>query len=398
MRDPDKTPITAGPAATDGTTAAAARAAAIALIEEGNALQEQERLPEAMARYDAAVQADPRCARAHLNRGNVLLADGRLDEARAAYELAMACDPTYPAPHFNLGNLNSRAREFQAAIGNYQRAAELKPDFADAHVAMANAFDSLGSKQEALDSYQRALAIRPDYAEVHFNIALLAISLGRLPDAVASLRKASELRPDYAAAHRTLGVVLKNLGDDSGAETSLRHASSLDPDSPETLRELAAVLESRGQREEAIGLLMRVLEHAPSWSSKMAFAACASRTVFTKNDRVVRLALTTAITEAWAMPFLLCRPALTLIMLDDRIAACVRRANEAWPSRLSAETLFGADGLAALAGDALLHAVLQSVPVTSIEFERFMTSARHALFETASRPQASAADLAALPF
>jgi Tfp pilus assembly protein PilF/SAM-dependent methyltransferase len=371
---------------------------AIALIEEGNALQEQGRITEAMERYDAAVRADPRCARAHLNRGNILLAGARLDEARSAYELAMACDPEYAAPHFNLGNLNSRAGEFAAAVSNYRRAAQLKPDFADAFVAMANAFDSLGSKQEALDSYQRALAIRPNYPEVHLNIALLIMTTGRLREAADHLRRAIELRPDYVAACQTLGVVLSNLGDDSGAETILRHASSIEPGSPEILRELAVVLELRGKRDEAIGLFVRLLERAPSWSSKTAFAACASHTVFTTNDRVVRLALTTAITEAWAMPFLLCRAALSLVMLDERIAACVRRANESWPSRLPAATLFGADGLAALSADPLLHAVLQSGAANSIPFERFLTCARHALLEIASRPPASHADLAALPF
>src|SRR5215469_755398 len=82
------------------------RSSAIALIDEGNALEEQGRNAEAMERYDAAVEADPRCARAHLNRGNILLTDARIDEARSAYELATACDPQYAAAHFNLGNLN----------------------------------------------------------------------------------------------------------------------------------------------------------------------------------------------------------------------------------------------------------------------------------------------------
>ena len=45
------------------------------MIDEGNALEEQGRIAEAMARYGAAVEADPQCARAHLNRGNILLAD-----------------------------------------------------------------------------------------------------------------------------------------------------------------------------------------------------------------------------------------------------------------------------------------------------------------------------------
>lgn len=395
----DKTRMTPDPAAADGAPPAASRDTAIALIDEGNVLEEQGRVDEAMARYNAAVQADPRCARAHLNRGNVLFAGARLDEARSAYQLAIACDPKYAAGHFNLGNLNASAGEFAQALGNYQEAIALKPDFADAFIAMANAFDSLGRTAEALDSYQRALAINPGYAEVHWNIALLAMKQGRLQEAAASLRKAIDLRPDYVAAHRTLARVLSALGDASAAEAGLRRARAVEPGSVEILYELAQVLQSRGKYEEALELLTRVLERAPQWDAKLAFGKCASRTAFTNNDRVVRLALTTAIEESWTYPFQLCRPALTLILLDETITACVRRADESWPARLPASTLFGADGLSALASHALLHAVLQSGPVTSIPFERLLTCARHGLLETASRPQAPAsADLAALRF
>ena len=36
---------------------------AVALIDEGNALEEEGRVTEAMARYDAALRTDPKCAR-----------------------------------------------------------------------------------------------------------------------------------------------------------------------------------------------------------------------------------------------------------------------------------------------------------------------------------------------
>jgi tetratricopeptide (TPR) repeat protein len=108
---------------------------AIASIDEGNALEEQGRIAEAMARYDAAVKADPRCARAHLNRGNILFAAGQIDEARSAYQLAIVCDPHYAGAHFNLGNLNARAADFEHALRNYQAAIVIKPDFSDAKAA-----------------------------------------------------------------------------------------------------------------------------------------------------------------------------------------------------------------------------------------------------------------------
>jgi tetratricopeptide (TPR) repeat protein/2-polyprenyl-3-methyl-5-hydroxy-6-metoxy-1,4-benzoquinol methylase len=370
-----------------------------ALIDEGNALEEQGRVTEAMARYDAAVQADPRCARAHLNRGNILLAGARIDEARAAYESAIACDPRYAAAHFNLGNLDCRAGEYERALHSYQTAIGIKPEFADAFVAMGNALDSLGRTSDAVASYERALALNPSDPGVHFNLGLLAVTQGRYERAADSLRTAIDIRPDYAEAHHVLGRVLSSVGHLDAAESSLRYALSLAPESDEALYDLAMVLIARGKAPEGVDLTMARLERAPTWKIKMGFASCVARTHFVANHAGVRAALTVAITEPWGAPYQLCRPALSLIMLDTRIAGWVRMVNERWPARPLKSTSFGADGLTALAADTLLQAVLEAAPVSTIEFERSLTVARHALLESATNEQpADASDVAALPF
>ena len=57
------------------------------------------------------------------------------------------------------------------------------------------------------------------------------------------------------------------------------------------------------------------------------------------------------------------------------------------------------DGVAALAADQLLLALLETTTVTTIEFERFLTCARHALLETASGKQSpDPSDMATLRF
>jgi tetratricopeptide (TPR) repeat protein/2-polyprenyl-3-methyl-5-hydroxy-6-metoxy-1,4-benzoquinol methylase len=386
-------------AAVDKSAPVTSTHAALALIDEGNALEEQGRTAEAMTRYDAAVRADPQCARAHLNRGNVLLAGARIDEARSAYQLAIACNPRYAAAHFNLGNLNCRAGEHEDGLHNYQDAIAIKPDFADAFVAMGNALDSLGRASEARQSYERALAINPADAGAHFNLGVLAMAEGRLEPAADSLRRAIDLHPDYSQARHALSRVLSSLGDLDTAEASLRRELSAAPESEEILHDLVAILVARGKSPEAVQLTMRQLERAPTWTIKRAFAACAAHTRFTTDDSAVRAALTAAITEPWGMPFQLCWPALSLVMLDPKIAACVHLVNARWPERLAKETLFGAESLTALATDRLLHALLQAAPVSTIEFERFLTAARHALLETAMQIHPpDAAELAALPF
>jgi 2-polyprenyl-3-methyl-5-hydroxy-6-metoxy-1,4-benzoquinol methylase/Tfp pilus assembly protein PilF len=335
------------------------------MIDEGNVLEEQGRIPEAMGRYEAAIQADPRCARAHLNRGNILLAGAKLDEARSAYELAIAYQPDYAAAHFNLGNLNSRAGEFELALRNYQAAIGIRPDFADAFVAMGNAFDSLDRIAEAVESYQRALAVNPNYAEVHFNLGMLEMRQGRAEEAIRSLRRALAIKPE----------------------------------SEGILYELVTVFLARGKASEALPLLMPALERSPTWMNKITFVSCVERVGFLVNDSRIRAALESAITEPWGRPYRLSRSALSLIVLDRRIASCVRLVNASWPARLPKAAVFGADGLTALAQDSLLHAVLAAAPVSTVEFERFLTCARHALLETVSNEQApDPSDIAALRF
>jgi tetratricopeptide (TPR) repeat protein/SAM-dependent methyltransferase len=375
------------------------RSFAGALIREGNALSNQGRLAEALARYDAAVQVDPQCAPAHVNRGNILLARAEIEEARRAYELAIACDPRHAAAYQNLGNLNFRAGEFAQALRNYQLAAGIRPQIAEAHVGMANALIALGRTTEAAESYRHALTVNPGYAEAHFNLGVLAMTQERLHEAAACLRRTTELRPDHAPAHRMLGAVLNSLGDLAAAQESLRRAAALAPESAEILYELAMVLQYRGRYAEAVPLLLRALQSAPVWTTKIAFGNCAANARFAAKDPAIRAALTTAISEAWAPPHYLCRPALELILLDESIGSCARLANDSWPARLPRAELFGASGGAALAADPLLHALLVAGPVSSLYFERFLTCARHALLEiAASRQPPDSADVAALEF
>jgi len=385
-------------AATNNPLSPTLRSRVTALIDEGNALEEQGRIAEAMARYDAAVQADPRCARAHLNRGNVLFAYGQIHEARNAYQLAVACDPHYAAAHFNLGNLNCQANQYEPALQNYQVAIAIKPDFASAFVAMANALDALGRTPEATEAYQRALAINPNYAEVHFNLGVLAMKEGRREEAADSLLKAIEVRPNYAAAHHALGRVLTRLGRLDAAEASLRRALSLAPDSEEILDNLTGFLVTRGKAPDAVQLVMHQIERSPTWTIKSAFASCVARTKFVTNDPGIRAALTAAITEPWADPNELCRPALSLIMLDPKVARYVRLLNESRPARVPKGSLFDVEGLTVLAGDLLLKALLETAPVSTVEFERFLTAARYALLEAATSERPDSSDLAALQF
>src|SRR5574340_1595107 len=95
----------AAPAAGGGNASAGnAEQDALRLIGEGNALEAQGRIDDAMLRYLEAIRLAPQLARAHLTHGNALLATGALEGALDAYRTALRRKPDYAGAWYNIGN------------------------------------------------------------------------------------------------------------------------------------------------------------------------------------------------------------------------------------------------------------------------------------------------------
>jgi predicted O-linked N-acetylglucosamine transferase (SPINDLY family) len=234
------------------------------LIDEGNALEDQGLLEEALEHYEAAIRLAPHLARAHLNRGNVTLKKGDPEGAVAAYATALLQDPGYAAAHYNIGNAHGKCGRREAAVNSYRRAIELKPEFADAEVALACVLEDLGQLEAAVASYSRALEIRPDYAEVHCNLGNAFRTLGRFDAAMASYRRAVELKPDFVVAHSQLGAVLQKLGKFDDAVACYQRALELNAGFVDGYIGLGNALQEVGRRGEAEANYYSALEINPN--------------------------------------------------------------------------------------------------------------------------------------
>jgi Tfp pilus assembly protein PilF len=157
----------------------ASEAKALALIETGNAIEDENRLEEALAHYQQAISIAPRLARAHLNVGNIQSKLGEMGAAIESFEAAVTIDPAYGAGYYNLGNARVRAHHPQAALKAYDKAIELKPDFVDAHLARADLFGTFFRQQDAATiAYRRVFELAPDYADAHFSESLYLLGMG----------------------------------------------------------------------------------------------------------------------------------------------------------------------------------------------------------------------------
>src|SRR5262249_2227205 len=131
------------------------------------------------------------------------------------------------------------------------------------------------------------------------------------------------------------------------AARAYRRVLALKPDHADTLNNLGCVLQAQGKPAEASACFAQAVALMPQ--------------VFRDYGGIYR----------------------TLLDVLPPLAEGARRAVAAWPQRLSAEELLGGAGIAAIAGDPLLHCMLRSVPVRDVAFERLLTALRLSLLDDA---------------
>ena len=233
--------------------------------------------------------------------------------------------------------------------------------------ALGAAWKEMGWLEDALAPMQRAVALLPDDAEAHTNLGNALNDLGRLEEAEASHRRALKVKPDLAEAHYNLGNTLADQGRLGEAEASYREALRIRPGFVDALNNSAFVLNAQGETMAALDRLMQSLEIKETAKAREFFADCLKGLHLTSVDDRFRNLLVRALTEPWGRPGELARVAIDAIKLAPQTAR-----------------------------DPLLRALLESAPVCDLELERFLTTARSRLLDSAAGN--AAADGEALSF
>jgi len=173
-------------------------------LNEGNRLLRDGQLPEAITRYQHALEVDPNSEDAHFNLGIALAKQGKVQEAIGHYTEALRIMPDYTEAHNNLGNLLAGLGRFDEAIQHFETALRIMPDHATAHNNLGSALARQGRVPEAVTHFLAAVRLLPDYLEAHFNLSMAYLAQNRDTEAAAELKEVLRLKPDFEPARRAL--------------------------------------------------------------------------------------------------------------------------------------------------------------------------------------------------
>ena len=335
-------------------------------------------LAEAERRYKRLLTLFPAHAHSLHNLGLIALQGGNPAAAADLIGRAIAVDDAIADYHYNIALAFRALNRSDDVAAHLERAIALRPDYPFAYLNLGNVRREQGRTREAIACYQRVVALSPNIAAPYFNLANIAAAQGLWSEAARGYEQALAREPNYAEAHAGLGAALLAQRNSVAAVPHLQRALALNPRLFGTYQDLCRAFLALGDLESAIDTSTRALSIAETDDNKALFARCIRFAHFSKDNEQFRTLLWRAMIEGWARPRELADVAISLIKQDATVSACMGRVNAAWPTRLSASELFGAAGLAALARNRLLCALLESDPPTDIETERFLTSVRYA--------------------
>lgn len=240
----------------------------------------ENRMDDAVAEYQALVEAYPYDADARHMLAGVLHDSGRYDEEIEELGVLARLDPNDSVVRSMLGYAHLAKGDFTGAVTELQRYVELEPDSANGHTSLGDAFRAQGELELAADEYRAALASDPDFHVATTNLAVVDALLGRYGDAEERLRSLVE---DEQASPRSrldaafeLASVLRSVGRFTDAESAL---SELEPElEAEQVRE-AMALAVRGDCRAELGdtraarrLIDRAIDHSPGVPTRYLFA------------------------------------------------------------------------------------------------------------------------------
>jgi tetratricopeptide (TPR) repeat protein len=253
---------------------------------------------DAVLLYDQAIAARPQAAIAYSRKADLLIGAGRLEDALAVYQAALDAGLALPAFHRQMGLLLDRLNRMPEAIRSYRLAVEGSRKDKAALALLADALQRDGKSAEAEDALKGWIAESGADAEVYCQLAGVYLARGdleaadrtvgqaiildsqatgprvllaevrfsqkRFDEAVKLARDVLEEVPGNAGLRVLLACALAGLKDFQDAVAEVKALLAAEPENVRWRYLLAGFYSEMGDAENAEKELLRILQKDPN--------------------------------------------------------------------------------------------------------------------------------------
>ena len=197
---------------------------------------------------------------------------GDLTKAERDLKNAISFDPENKDLHVLAGRIALEQGRLEKAFLHLNNAIELdnpeRPRSAEARYYQGVVLQRWQRYADALERYEEAYQIRPDHPPFLTARCEMLVALDRVNEAVQLLESKLNYFDQSAGIRATLGHMYRLVGDHAKAADVFMQASVLDPEDLSIQEEHARALVAADQHQEAIKVLVRLIEHEESKDRK----------------------------------------------------------------------------------------------------------------------------------
>jgi len=190
----------------------------------------QNRLDQAHARVDQAINSQPNNASLHFLKGQVYGYERNAQAAEAEFRRTLEIDGNYLAAYSALGAMFVNTNQQDRAIAEYQKIVERRPDNASAYTLIGMLETSRQNIDAAIENYRKALSKDENAIFAANNLAWLYAEHGKgnLDEAVRLAQGTVQTHPEVPSFADTLGWVYYKKGLYGAAVEQLKKAVTVD--------------------------------------------------------------------------------------------------------------------------------------------------------------------------
>jgi tetratricopeptide (TPR) repeat protein len=168
------------------------------------------------------------------------------------------------AETYETGDAAYKAGNYRDAVAMYKVNAGAKPDDANAFYMLGLSSWKAGDFAGAKEAFDKSIVLNPGFAKSYFNEARLLLDTKRAPEALELIQKGRAIDSTSPDGVRLKARAQSESGDIDGALTTYRELLVRDDADTWGLNNLGVLMLNRGQSEDALGPLARVVQVKPT--------------------------------------------------------------------------------------------------------------------------------------